>query len=189
MYDEPKVHMIKRKYADGKKAYTLRWIDPTTGRYRSLKVDTDSSFAERERSRIKKKLKRGRNGDVHFVSWSEFVEKFMAFYKVETAESTCVDMRHTLDEFGRVCHPAGPQAVSYEMVQKFRLKLVAGNKLVTGNKPFTANKKIKALRTAIRKAKRMGYVDEVPEFKLFETPMLDPNPLTAVSDHGALELR
>ena len=43
------VHIINRLYADGQRAYTVRWCCPKTRRYKSRKVGPDRLLAEEER--------------------------------------------------------------------------------------------------------------------------------------------
>ena len=78
MIDEPKVWISSRKLKRGKRSYHLRWIDPTTGKWRNERVGTDSKRAEREATLREEKLRLGIFQDVQHVSWSDFVKDDIA---------------------------------------------------------------------------------------------------------------
>ena len=64
------VHIINRLYADGQRAYTVRWCCPKTRRYKSRKVGPDRLLAEEERRRVVGELRRGGTGEPNMITWS-----------------------------------------------------------------------------------------------------------------------
>ncbi len=182
--DKPQVWITRRKNPSGKRSHTVRWI--IDGKCRSKACGSDRERANEFRRQKLKALHEGIDDELHPVTWGAFVDKFMAMYRLENAASSCVDMQHALDQFAEACGPAGPHSVTYNMVQEFRQALTQPSKELDAKgrpkrravKPITINKKVKALRTAIREAKRMRHTDRVPDFKLFETPEPTPDPFT-----------
>lgn len=156
------VWIVKRKGKRGT-TYAVRWIDPATARWRSASCGRDRKHAENMRAIRKAELLAGIRGEIRRIPWAEFVVEHLGTIPGDShREST----EHTLDEFASVCSPAGPWAVDYRMLEQYVTALRGGKKSVTDD---TVNRKLRELKAALGKAKKRGYVRELPEFPMRQT--------------------
>lgn len=108
----PNVWLAARKGRDGKKTWNLRWICPTTGRARSKSTKTaDKRRADRLRSELEDKLRKGIADEVRKVGWADFVAEVLARIAVHTRASTREDVARTAKDFAAIIKPVSPIAV------------------------------------------------------------------------------
>jgi len=182
MTDEPRVWIRKRKLKSGRTTYHLRWIDPTTGRWRSRgdaadgrKIGGDRKRAEREAALLQDRLDRGTHRDLQRVTWQEFVDEHVA--KLPGADNAS-EARRVLEEFGKL-FGVPPKRVTYAMVESYvqhlktkgmvqpKSKAKPAGKKAKGrkprpNSPATINKKLRYLRAAFNRAIMRGYIARNP---------------------------
>ncbi len=164
MSDET-VWLTKRKGTKKGKAiirYSLRWLDVTTGRWRSKAAGTDSKLAQRLAADLENKLAAGTFQDVKHVGWGEFVR-----HHVSTIEGKAhaAITRRTLARFGEVTGAAGVHRVSYPMIEAFVAHLRS-----KGNSPATIAKHLRYVRRALRQAVKRGMLGRNPfDSDLFPT--------------------
>jgi integrase len=159
MSDEIRVWVRRRKLSSrGKEdrfTYHARWICPIEKCWKSRKLGTDQKRAEVEALKLEEEILLGSYRAVKRVSWSDFVAEHMA--SLDCAESTKADVKWTLDEFGKVCGPPGPQAVTFRMVEAFVASLKK-----RGNKLATRHKRLRYLQGVFNKAVKRDYLARNP---------------------------
>lgn len=135
-------------------SYHLRWIDPSTRKWRSEGVGKDKRVAEREAARREDELRRGVRDEIQEVAWAAFIDDHIA--KMPAGENRN-DTERTLRTFGETCEPVGPHTITYGMLEKFGEHLRA-----RGNSNATINKRLRYVRRALRMAKKRGNIARNP---------------------------
>lgn len=153
--DETKVWIRSRRLRNGKSSHHLRWIDPTTRKWRNRRIGTDRKIAEREALRLEDQLANGEYRDMKRIAWADFVKDHVE--KIEGARDA-TEAKRTLEEFGEMMNPASPKRVTYTMIESYVSKLRKENE----NAPATINKKLRYLRAALNRAVRRGFAARSP---------------------------
>ncbi|MCH9033811.1 MAG: hypothetical protein IID42_04830, partial [Planctomycetes bacterium] len=145
--DAVRVYVTERKLRK-KPGYSLRWIDPSTGKWRSKAAGTDRRRAVFDAANLERELQRGTYRDVRKVDWATFTNEVVGF----KTGTHAAEFKRTLNEFGRLCGPASPRVVRFAMIRTYDQLLQE-----RGNSVSTRNKKARYLRLAFREAVRLEY--------------------------------
>jgi len=148
-----KVYVIPRK---GKKYLMLRWIDPKTGkpRERSSKT-TRRREAERLAERLSREIEEGFHTKA--VSWSVFRTRYEREHLSQLAGNTLGQWTTTANHLEALENPQTLGAVDSAMVSRFQAGLTG-----RGLRPASVAAYLGHLRVALRWAKRLGLIPEVP---------------------------
>ncbi len=146
----PCVSITRRKLANGKTAYRLRWIDPITHTNKSKTIGSDKKRADREAALLRKELEEGTYKSLERIPWDTFVDDHLSKIEGKADRSHAAT---TLKEFGRRCRPLTPKHVTYGMIESF-----VGHLKDKGNGVATRNKKLRYLRVAFKKAIKRGFM-------------------------------
>lgn len=151
------VWLAKRKGKRGT-TYSVRWIDPDTGKNRCRSCGTDRAAAQSFRADKRRDLRNGINGDIRSIGWAEFVAEDVQFLR-DTKKSAAhvAATKATLESFADTCHPAGPIAVTPRMIEKFIA--ACGRR---DNAATSVNHYLRNLKAALGRAKTRNYLKELP---------------------------
>ena len=153
MNEEPRVWIQQRK-GKRRNSYRLRWVDPTTRKWRTKYAGTDVKLAQHEANKLTYELAEGLYRHVKRIDWGAFVAEDTATI---IGDKHRAESKRTLEEFGRVARPASPKHVTYGMIEAF-IGYLRGKE----NRPATINKKLVYLRRVLNKAARRGYLGTSP---------------------------
>jgi len=152
----PEVWITARKGKRGV-TYHLRWLDPTTGRWRSESCGKSKRRAEASAARKRQDLAAGINGDMIRVAWPVFCDRVLAAKAISVRASTLAEIRRTLDMFTEVIQPVAPDRVQHADVQAFLEARKA-----KGNSSDTLDKHRRNLRNAFNEGIRLRLLRENP---------------------------
>ena len=163
--DDKQVKKVGKKIA----SHYVGWIDPD-GVRRSKSCGAGrkgKQLAEKERDKIAAQLITGTYQSVSAKTWEDFREE----YKTQVLDGMGTHNRHetelALDNFENVVKPNKMQKVTTAAI----LDYIAKRRKDPGRgepeallSPATVNKELRHLRAVFRKAKKLGYLKEAPEF-------------------------
>jgi integrase len=157
-----------KKVGEEAASWYVGWIDPGgTRRCKSCgKGKKGNRLAKEETVRIHAQLVAGTYQSANAKTW----EEFRAEYKVKVMDGMGAHNREEtelpLRSFERTVKPKKMQAVTTMLVVDFiaKRRKEPGQEEGTLLSSATINKELRHLRAVLRKAKRVGYLKEAPEF-------------------------
>lgn len=168
---EKRVKVWVQRFAD-RKHLMLQWIDPATGKRKSLSTGTDDeAVAEDRRADHEYELNHGQYQEPSKMSWDAFREAFEKEYVVPLRPQTRDNYEDTLNQFERLCSPRRLQGVTTRTVSEFAAKMRQQEcRGRTGMAPGTIKVRLQFLRTALRWAVEQGMLPECPKFPKLRVP-------------------
>lgn len=149
------------------------WIDPDKKRHgKSCGVGPDGKRnANQLRRRIEAELVTGTYGTRTNATWSEFRAEYETKVLPGLAPGTREMVRVTLGHFERLVKPGRLASVTAAAIDQYRALRRQDRGRVPGTTvaPTTLNKELGYLRAALRKARRWGYMQEVPAVDMERT--------------------
>ena len=145
----------------GRTKLALRWLDPVTGVQRQKSSGTCShKAAERLAAKLESELDAGRYVPPTRMTWAAFRERYefdrVSAFAVRTAETVAASMNHV----ERILRPRRLADISSASISHLASTLRRENL-----QDVTIVGHLARLRAALRWAKRMGFITQVPEFK------------------------
>lgn len=160
--DKPKVWIWSQK-ASGKrlKTYIVQWVDPETNKIKSKSIGRDRTKAEAFKTDKLRDMEQGIN-DVRPAQWQTFVDEYLKGLRVlvdcrDKAETTYIDIKLVLRQFGEICNPATTLKIDYAMVKRFQVA-----RLGAGVSNATINKNLRTLRAIFNQAVSMERMAKNP---------------------------
>jgi integrase len=156
-----RISVIVFKPAD-RPYFVAQWADPTTGRKKTRSLGTNiRRDAEREAAALAKELNDGTYHSPRHVEWSTFRERYEDDVVPGLAPKTAKKVRATFNAVEEHIKPSRLAAVTAEQLgtlsKRLRLK---------GRSENTVKSHLSHLRAAMRWAKRVGMLVEVPQFEM-----------------------
>ncbi len=169
----PSVYLFqdeKQKAKYGSKAnWSVAWIDESgTKRTKTFKKKTDATGFKQAKAG---QFAAGTYREVIDITWAEFRKKLEALFIPEIKKATSqADVRQALDTFERIVKPAKLKvsSINLETVATFKRarEKEPGKKTGTTIGSSTIRKELIWLKWALRHAKALKHVLEVPDIKL-----------------------
>src|SRR5262249_12469025 len=122
--------------------------------------------AERQRRRLEEQLMTGTYQIQVHKTWEEFRAKYEQDVVPRLAVRSRGEVLTALAHFERIVKPVRMIAVTTEQVDNFiaRRRQEAGKKKGELVSPATVNKDLRHLKAALKKAKKWGWLRDVPDF-------------------------
>lgn len=172
---------VKIRHFPDRPALQLQWIDPGTGRRRTISAKTaDPKLAEQARADHEFRLNNGLHVEAPRTSWETFRAAFEAEYVAGKRPNTQDNYRVMFDLFEQICEPTNLSAISSRTVSQFVAALRAlPGKNGRGYMPSTIAVRLAYLRSAFSWAVQMKMLTDVPAFPEVSVPKKRPQPVPA----------
>ena len=175
------------KYGTDRASHYVYWIDPD-GRDRCKSCGPGKEglkLANQFQRQVEAELLTGTYQTNLKKSWEEFRAEYDAKVVTGLAQRTREEVKAALDHFERIINPKRVSAIKTSMIDGYRSKRRADRGKQPGSlaSAATINKSLRHLRAALNKAKKWGYLAEVPEFEMERAPKKLPKDMTP--DHFA----
>lgn len=152
----------------GSAPWYVGWIDPDKKRHgKSCGPGSDGKRnAHRLKRKIEAELITGTYGTRSNATWAEFRAEYEAKHAAGLAEKTRENIEDTFDHFERLVKPGKVSAIRTHVIDQFRAlrRKDRGKQSGATVAASTVNKDLRILKAALRKARRWGYLQEVPDF-------------------------
>jgi integrase len=177
---------VKKRGADAASWY-VGWIDPE-GKRRCQSCGPGPEGhrnVEKLRKKREAELITGTYQSRERATWAEFRAEYEEKVMPKLAARSRPEVRTSLDHFERIVKPVRMSAIKTPTIDDFTAKRrqEPGKKKGELVSPATVNKDLRHIRAAFRKAKRWGYLTNVPDFDLEREPKRLPTFVSA--DHCA----
>ena len=179
--NKSRVWIRERKRKNGKAVYDLRWIDPNGSGWKSQSVGGDRKRAEYQAALLEQRLGEGPSPTTKRVTWQQFTDDHVS--KVVGAHNA-VEARYCLEDFGKLCNPTGPHAVTFSMIERFNAHLIR-----KGNMLSTRNRRLHCLQRALELAVKRELATKNPMDKWPYEPEDEPEPRIVTEDEEARLLK
>jgi len=158
---EQRVWIRERRLKNGKTSRHLRWVCPSTHRWKSRLVEggSDLKRAQRAAALLEKELNEGRYRPEYETDWTTFVDAYCSRLPGEAHRR---EAERTLTEFGEVVKPGTVRRVRLADVERFFAYCVSDTDDHRANRPATLQKKRRYLTMAFLWAIRRGYAGADP---------------------------
>lgn len=148
-------------------SWICQWREPS-GRIRSKSFGKGSEAkrtAERYAKKLEAELLLGQYEEVKRQTWDEFILKFETLVMANMGGRNHSTYSLALRHFKRIMKPNRTMMITTEFIDRFIAvrSREPGQKAGTEISPATLHKELACLRAVFRKAKRWGYIEEVPE--------------------------
>jgi len=172
---------VKKRGADDASWY-VGWIDPE-GKRRCKSCGAGARgkrAADKLRQKREAELIEGTYQNSSKKTWEEFRQEYEEKVVPGLAIRSRDEVKYALDNFERVVKPGKVATIKTRTIDDF----VAKRRREPGKKkgdlvsPATVNKDLRHVRAALKKAKRWGYIGEVPYFDMEKVPKELPNYVT-----------
>jgi integrase len=155
-------------------SWYVGWIDPA-GKRRCKSYGSGSagkSIAHKERRRIEAELLTGTYQSNTKKTWTEFRQEYEAKVFGGLAIRSREEIKAAFDHFERIATPGRMSTIKTTTIDGFvaRRRQEPGKKNSSVLSPATVNKDLRHLRAAFHKAKRWGYIAELPYVDLVKEP-------------------
>lgn len=148
-------------------SWYVNWRDPETGKQRMESCGPRKRDAERRARQIEGQIASGvYKPKRREVTWDEFRTKFERDVMRLHSEGHQEQMQISLNAFERLCKPELLGRVTSETIDQFKGKRAAERYRDRPIAPRTINRDLGNIRTALRRAKRWGLIDDAPEFEM-----------------------
>lgn len=180
----------------GEKApWSVRWIDPTTGKRREKKVGSHS-MAQKSARKLEGQIASGAYEDTTIKRWAEFIEEYRKKILAGAEPGTRDQMEFAIRHFERICKPDRMKGITTKTFADYVAKRRQEPRR-KGGRPVsvcTVNKELRGLRAIVRKAYRWGYLTRIPGIEFLREPQRLPtyiapeqfNALYAAADSARL---
>ncbi|MBL8796187.1 MAG: tyrosine-type recombinase/integrase [Planctomycetia bacterium] len=163
-----------KKYGVVQASWYVGWLDPA-GKRRCQSCGPGAT-GQKNADKLKRKIEAELlTGTYHLNSkktWSEFRAEYEDKVLPGLAVRSREEIRAALGHFERISKPVRMAAIKTNTIDSFiaKRRQEPGKKKGDRVSPATVNKDLRHLRAALRKAKRWGYVVEVPAFDMEREP-------------------
>ncbi len=157
-----------------KAPWLVFWNDPN-GRRREKSCGPGKEgwrLAEKEKQKIHQQIITGTYGDAKGGSWEEFRAEYERNTTGRLEPSSCESIGYAMDHFARLAKPGRMSAITTRMLDAFVAARRPERGLRPGDtvSPATINKELRHLRTLLRKARKWGYLSQVPDITFEREP-------------------
>lgn len=166
MKDE-RIHVGVVEFSD-RRHYQLQWRDPRSRRKKTKSSGIlitnnkrDRAEAERLAGILEDELNSGRYRPPAKMTWEEFRERHEAEFQATTSPRSNKIFAVAFDFVETMIRPERIRDVTTETISRFAVKLQEG-----GRSPATVSIYCRALRSALNWGKEMGFIHEVPKFRI-----------------------
>jgi len=177
MYTRVWISRLYRKVTDPETGRTERvlrspswyvnWRDPETGKQRMESCGPRKRDAERRAREIEGQIASGAyKPKRREATWDEFRTKFERDVMHLHSEGHQEQMQISLNAFELLCKPELLGRITSETIDQFKGKRAAERYRGRTIAPRTINRDLGNIRTALRRAKRWGLIEDVPEFEM-----------------------
>ena len=150
-----KVIWLKRR-----NSYYLRWRDPATDRWVEQSAETAvRRDADRAAARLEDELLTRSRLHLGGMSWAEFYVKFLQLHLPGLSPRTAPGYTTALESYETEMRPAALNSISAATINAWLAKLRNGQRSES-----TIDGYLRHLRSAIRWAHKMGWLDQLPRF-------------------------
>jgi len=168
-----------KKHGEAKASWYVGWIDPKgKKRCKSCGPGTEGArAAERLRQKRQAELLTGTYEDLLRASWEDFRKQYDTLILSAKGAGDREQAEAALTHFERIINPKRVATINAADLALFIAKRRAEPGCRKGSlvSPATINKDLRYLRSMLRKARRMGYIKEVPEFDFVKEPKRLPS--------------
>lgn len=146
----------------GRKHLVLRWHDPITRAQRQKTAGTaNRKEAERLAGKLQAELEEGRYVAPVRISWEAFRERYEAEKLPSLAPGTWRAVDAAMNHLERVCRPRWLSDVNASMVSRLQAAL-----RTEGLRDSSIAKHLRHLKAALNWAKKLGLINQSPEFEM-----------------------
>jgi integrase len=164
---------VKKRGTEAASWY-VGWIDPE-GKRRCESCGAGKEGKSKAKEKAKKiaaELITGTYQRLDKKTWTEFRQEYEKKVMVVKGARNRLEIAAALDSFERVIRPATMRSINSLAIAEFTAKRsqepgIKANTLIS---PATVNKDLRHLRAVLRKAKKLGYLKEAPDFEFLKEP-------------------
>jgi integrase len=157
-----------------KSVYYVGWYDPEGHRRR--KSCGPGGGGKRTASKLAEKINAELVTGLYNVNSGKTWDAFRAEYEQHASSKSAAtrkEIRLAFNAFARVVKPVKMASIKAAMIDRFaRVRLAEESPTHPGQtlSPATANKELRHLKAALKKARKWGYIQEVPEIEMLSEP-------------------
>ena len=153
---KPTAWLVRRLGRRGP-TYSIRWTD-RMGKCRSRSLGADKALARRMLAQKREELARGIAGDAIDMPWDQFTKEELELAKGRISPTAVKRLETAFNAIALHCAPPTVGAIDYKMLERFIT--LRGKDC----EPATTKGDFSYLHAALVRARKRGYINQVPEF-------------------------
>lgn len=162
-----------KRVGEEKASWCAGWISPDGKRHcRSCGPgNRGKRDAERLAEKIQSQLNTGTYENKDRTTWAEFREEYRLLVLDGKGDENRKEMECALNHFERIIRPQKVSAITSHTIQTYvaKRRKERGQKRGSLVSPATINKELRCLRAVFRKARKLKYLNEAPDFEFLRT--------------------